>query len=384
MISWILAAAVVLSAVLLLCLLVNLAVIPRLSGSRPPATRFGRVSLVVPGRNEEREVGHAVASLLAQDYPDFEVIFVNDRSTDRTSEILAALPDPRGRLRVLDGADPPPGWLGKPHALWQGARLATGDLLLFVDADVHYHPSTVSEAVSALENFGADLLCILPRFEAEGFWENVLMPNVPASFFLGLGFLANWDRPRWLAAGGGAGNLIQRRVYNALGGHEALKDSVVDDVRLAFASKRRGFRTRVVRAENRASVRMYRGFREVWDGFTKNTSYIFQGAVGVLLLFLAYLLVFLAVGPFLVLLAALAGAPFHPADIRLAGAATGILILARLVLAASLGDPLWPALTHPFMSAVWAGIIGRSFFYRIVRRRLSWRGRDFDARGARF
>jgi chlorobactene glucosyltransferase len=343
-----------------------------------------RVSIIVPARNEERDIGAAVGSLLAQDYPGFEVIVVNDRSTDRTGEILAAMEDPARRLRVVEGSEPPVGWLGKPHALWVGAREAGGDLLLFVDADVHYHPEALADAVATMGALGADFLCLLPRVEGRGFWENVLMPYVIGSFFMGTGFLANCDWPRWFAVGGGAGNLIRREAYERLGGHEALKDSVVDDVRLAFRARGAGFRTRVVRAEDRVRVRMYRGFQEVWNGFSKNTAYVFNGAVGVLLLLMTAILVVSAVVPPAVLVAAAVGFSIVPGDLGLAAGGFMLLLAARVLVAAALGDPVWPALFHPLMAVVWTGMIGRSLYCRIVRRTLTWRGREFDARAARF
>ena len=380
----ILLAALVCWAVSFVNVLITLAVTPRLSRFSAPEGPLPRVSMIVPARDEERAIGTAVGSLLAQDYPDYEVIVVNDRSIDRTGEILASLPDPAKRMRVLAGSDPPRGWLGKPHALWLGAGQATGELLLFVDADVHYRPQTLTEAVAAMQALKADFLCLLPRLEGKGFWENVLMPNVIGSFFLGPGYLANSDWPRWFAVGGGAGNFIRRDVYERLGGHEALKDSVVDDVRLAFAARGAGFRTRGVRAEDRISVRMYRGFREIWNGFSKNTAYIYNGLAGVLLLLMTAVMIVTPVVPPALLLAAAFSAPIPGNDVALAAASTAFLLAARLVLAAALGDPLWPSLTHPFMAAVWAGMIGRSLYYRIVRRTLSWRGREFDARAARF
>jgi chlorobactene glucosyltransferase len=379
-----LAAALVFWVASLLIVVLTLSTTPRLTRSLPAGLVFPRLSIIVPARNEERQIGRAVSSFLAQDYPDYEVIVVNDRSTDRTGAILASLPDPARRLRIIEGAPVPPGWLGKPHALAQGARAAAGDFLLFVDADVVYHHRTLREAVATLEALHADFLCIGPRMESRGFWENVLMPYVMWAFFAGPGFLANRDRPNLFAAGGGAGNLIRRKAYEAIGGHERLKDSVVDDVRLAFAARAAGFRTRAVRAEDRVSVRMYEGFREVCDGFTKNIAYCFEGLLGLLLALVTAATIVFAVAPPAVLLAAALGIPVAPGDLALAGAATTLMFVTRLLLAAFLGDPLWPSLTHPLMVLVWAGIIGRSLYYRIVRRRLSWRGREFDARAARF
>jgi chlorobactene glucosyltransferase len=236
--------------------------------------------------------------------------------------------------------------------------------------------------VAFLEERRADFLSLLPRMEAEGFWENVLMPYILGAFFAGPGLLANLDRPRWFAAGGGAGNMIRRSVYEAIGGHEALKASVVDDVALAFLVKRNGLRARTVRAEDRVAVRMYRGFGEVWEGFGKNVAYMFQGLTGALLLLIAAFWFAVNIVPPAVLLAVLMGV--KGLDVALAAWGTALPIVARLALAASLGDPLWPSFTHPIMAAVWAGITCRSLFQRVVLRRLTWRGREFDARVARF
>jgi hypothetical protein len=178
--------------------------------------------------------------------------------------------------------------------------------------------------------------------------------------------------------------LIRRSAYEAIGGHEALKASVIDDVALAVRTKLSGFRTCAARAEDRVTVRMYHGFREVCAGFTKNVAYAYQGWPGAILFLVtaAWFVFSLAPPAFLVL--AFAGVPAAPRDIALAAAGTALPILARLVLAAAVGDPLWPSFTHPIMAAVWAAITCRSFYQRVVRKRLTWRGREFDARGARF
>lgn len=385
MLHAILLAAVCFGAFLLLVLLpVNFAATPRLSRSSGRATRQPRVSIVIPARDEEESVEQAVRSQLAQAYPDFEVIVVEDRSRDRTGEILARLATEDSRLTVLAGSEPPAGWIGKPHALHRGASAATGELLLFADADVVYDPRALAEAVAYLESRSVALVCLLPRMEAKGFWENVLMPYVEGAYFGGLGFLANCDRPRLLAGGGGAGNLVRREVYEAVGGHAALRNSVIDDVHLAWNAKLAGFRTRVVRAEDRVRVRMYRGLSGVVNGFTKNMAYALNGLMGVALFALTAAITVLWVVPPLVLVAGLAGVPIERADLLLAAAGFALPVAARLVAAAALGDAAWPSLTHPIMAAGWGFIICRSLYQRFVRRRLVWRGREFDARRAGF
>jgi chlorobactene glucosyltransferase len=148
--------------------------------------------------------------------------------------------------------------------------------------------------------------------------------------------------------------------------------------------KRTGYRTRVARAEDRVSVRMYRGFREIWEGFTKNLAYAFGGVLGVFLVGVTILTVLVAIVPVAVLFAALAGASVPSSQVWLAGIAYGLVVVARAAMARAMGNRVWPAWMHPLTAAVWTAIIGRSFYERIVRRRLTWRGREFDARGARF
>jgi hypothetical protein len=159
---------------------------------------------------------------------------------------------------------------------------------------------------------------------------------------------------------------------------------VVDDVHLALRAKRAGFRTRAVRAEDRVSVRMYRGLSEVVNGFTKNIAYALQGFLGAVLFALTAVITLFWVVPPLALAAALLGAPVERQDGLIAAAGFALVVAARFAAAAALNDKLWPAVTHPIMAAIWGFIICRSLYHRIIRRRLVWRGREFDARAARF
>ena len=364
---------------------INVWKMPRLSRPRrPDPPIWPRVSVVIPARNEERGIEAGVRSQLAQEYPDFEVLVVDDRSTDGTRAILDSLAQQEPRLRIVTGVEPPESWLGKPHALHQGAAAANGELLLFADADVRYEPMALAEAVRLLEAERLDFLSVFPAFEMRGFWENVLLPNIPISYFFGLGFLANADRHRWMAAGGGAGNLVRRAAYAAVGGHASIRASVIDDIRLAMLVKRGGFRCRIALADDRVRVRMYRGFREVWNGFTKNVSFIFAGGFGLVFLLGTALMLVAALAPAAALVAWAAGLPIPPGDVRLAAAGFLLVILLRALLAAVLDYPQWTAWTQPLMTAVWGGLIARSLYWRFVRRELRWRERRYDAQQAKF
>jgi chlorobactene glucosyltransferase len=338
------------------------------------APREPLVSVIIPARNEERVIERTVRAFLAQTYSALEVIVVNDRSSDGTSEILRSIEDER--LVVVDGEEPPGGWLGKPWALHEGSLRARGELLLFVDADVIYAPEGVRAAVARQLESGVALSSMLPHFEMHGLWEHAAMPQLAIVVFSFLPtWLANRTRRGVLAIGGGPGNLISRGTYDAVGGHEALRDAVVDDVALSRLVRRKlRLRTEAVRADDLVSLRMYHGLGEIVDGFTKNFFFVLGRS------YIAGLV------------SIVAGFVFHllPYGMALTGdlfaIATVVLItLTRVVLFTSLRYSLAAAIfLHPLMLAVWAYISVRSMWYTGVRRRLLWRGRMYDARESRF
>lgn len=367
-------AAIVLATWLLALVrtIVNLALIPRL---RPEGQASDQplVSVVIPARDEARIIERTVRAFLAQTYPRLEIVVVNDRSTDGTGEIVRAISD--DRLMIVDGEEPPPGWLGKPWALHQGSRLARGELLLFVDADVVYAPAAVQAAVAHRELRRTSLLSLLPYFEMHGFGENAAMPMMAMTCF---SFMPAWfsNRTRFaaLAIGGGTGNLVGREVYEASGGHEALKDSVVDDVALARQVRRSGRATEIVRADDLVALRMYHGLAEVVEGFTKNAFAVFGRNYVVGVLIAAGCIIF-HILPFAL---ALAGD-------RISMASVVVIIVTRVILFRSLRYRLDNALLlHPVMAAIWLWIFLRSMWLTGIRRKLLWRGRTYDARRTRF
>ncbi len=327
--------------------------------------------MIIPARDEERTIERTVRAFLAQTYPDLEIIVVNDRSVDRTGEILAQFQ----KIAVVDNEEPPPGWLGKPWALHQGSRRATGELLLFVDADVLYEPDAIASAVAQMETSGVSLVSLFPHLEMHGFWEHIVMPNLAvfAFTFLPL-WLVNRTRIPLLAVGGGPGNLVRREDYDAVGGHESLRNAVVDDVALARLMRRSGRRTEAVRAERHVRVRMYHGLGEIVRGFTKNAFAVFSYNYLVAVLFLGLAVVFHLL-PF-----ALAVTGNAVAIVTVA-----IIALTRAVLFAALGYRFDNALLgHPLMIGTWCWILLRSVWITGVRRQLHWRGRTYDAGRTKF
>jgi chlorobactene glucosyltransferase len=381
-----LAFSLVVLAVWALCGLftvINLLIFHRLPSLDPPGAResWPRVSLVIPARNEERAIGPTLDAALGQDYPHFEVIVVDDCSTDRTPvEIAARAGDPR--LRPLTGTPPPPGWLGKPHALATGTALARGEFLLFIDADVRLAPETLRHAVGHCLRQGLDHLALFPHFVRKGFWEEALMPILAVTGLIYLpSFLAISRRLRRLALGGGAFNLVRESAYSAVGGHRKLANSVVDDVRLAMEVKRAGYASTMRLGNHLVSLRMYHGRRELVEGFTKNTHavvpaslrrYWIVAGLGVLVGSVLQLAPFF----WLVWLALFPGEAFSSAG-RTLFASFLILLATRFTVQARMGYPLWPVLAHPLMVLVSAEIQLRSLLMAHRDRVVRWREREY-------
>jgi glycosyltransferase involved in cell wall biosynthesis len=234
-----------------------------------------RVSIIVPARNEEQDVEQSLTRLLELDYDNYEVIAVNDRSTDRTGEIMERVAANRsagttGRLRVIHHQELPPGWLGKTHAMWTATNQATGDWLLFTDADVLFKPDSLRRAVSYAEAERADHLVLFPQMIMKRPGEYMMIAFFQTMFVFG-------HRP-WKVAdpkskdhmGVGAFNLIRRSVYNAIGTYEALRMEVLDDMKLGKVVKNAGFAQRNVFGGDLISIRWARGARGVVNNLTKN------------------------------------------------------------------------------------------------------------------
>jgi chlorobactene glucosyltransferase len=229
------------------------------------------VSVLVPARNEQHRIlADCMRSILAQDYERFEVIAVNDRSTDGTGAILEALAIGENRLRVVEGAEPPAGWLGKPYAMQQAFNQARGEWILATDADMIFDKAALRTALNRTLKGKGDAITLIPHFEASSFWERVMIPTW-AWVLLMFTLFYRISNPKSKGAVGIGGFFLMRRtVLERVGGYEALKDEVMEDVRLAEMIKRSGARLFTEYAPNLLSTRMYRDFGEMWECSTKN------------------------------------------------------------------------------------------------------------------
>ncbi|MGH9395280.1 MAG: glycosyltransferase [Terriglobia bacterium] len=227
------------------------------------------VSVIIPARNEELNIEAVVRSLAPQS-EICEIIVVDDQSQDHTAEILAGLAREFVTLRVLRLGSLPSGWLGKPHAAAEGAKLAEGEWLLFTDADTRHKPGSLASLLKRAESSGAAMLSISPGQRMETWWEKSVIPLV----YLQLAVLFRFEEvndPQFAAAAAnGQYILIRRSIYDAVGGFEAVRGEILEDVELAKRVKSTGATLLFLPGAGWVETRMYRTFGEMWRGWTKN------------------------------------------------------------------------------------------------------------------
>ena len=236
----------------------------------PPPQDPPLISICIPARNEERNIRACVESVLKQNFPTFEVIVLDDRSTDATPGILRELSDQNKKLKVIHGSDLPAGWAGKPHALYQASAVARGEWLCFIDADTFLSSETLSSCYAKAVETKADMFTIMTFQVLETFWEKTVMPLVMTALSVGFSPRKVNDPKTKDAIANGQFILIKRLVYDAIGGHESVKGSIVEDKAISERVKWNGHRLIVADGREAAKTRMYTSLPEMWEGWTKN------------------------------------------------------------------------------------------------------------------
>jgi len=324
------------------------------------------VSIIFAARDEAEKLPAAIATLLAQDYPRFEVVAVNDRSADTTPAILHELEPSNPNLIVVDIEALPPGWLGKPHALVEGFKKSHGDWIVFTDADVHFAPDVLKRSIALATERSLDHLTLLTAVEMRGFWETT------AISYFGLGFV--FGNEPWLASdprstryvGIGAFQMVRRSTYEKSGGHARLRMEVIEDMKLGKLMKMASGRSEVAVAQDMVRVRWHSGVQNVIRGVTKNmfaaVHYNPFFAVGAMLLS-----ILMSVFPFL-------GVAFASGWARVfAGIATGTIVLIHAAMIWSTdASPLY-GLTHPLGALLFCWMISRSAIVTLRHGGVVWR-----------
>lgn len=264
----------------------NILIFPRLRpGDTAPETARPLVSLMVPARNEATVIGETVRQLVAQDYPHVEVIVLDDHSDDGTGELARAAAPGDERLHVMAGQPLPAGWMGKNWACHQMMQAARGDILVFTDADVRWSPDALSALVADIERTGADLYTVWPTQHTQTWAERLTVPLMAVVVLGYLPVIGAHYLP-WSVFGAANGQCMawRRVAYMQVGGHEAVRDNVLEDVTLARMVKKAGLRLRMADGNRLVSCRMYDGWPSVRDGYAKNILAGYGGWVPALLL----------------------------------------------------------------------------------------------------
>ena len=363
-------------------LLWNLRALPELP-RQGAQTDHPFVSVLVPARNEAHNIERCISSLLGQNYPNFEVVVLNDASTDRTLELLESLrqADTSSRLRIIHGAPLPENWHGKAWACDQLGREAAGDMLLFTDADTSHAPECLSRAVAAMQESGADMLSMMPHQELKSFWERLIVPLI---YFILLCYLpvklVYAMASPVLCFANGQFILFRRKMYSMIGGHGAVSSDLVEDVWLCKAVKKKGGKVASYNGMETVSCRMYRNLSEVWDGFSKN---LFAGlgynAAGLLVLMLITVLVYIA--PYGFVITSVATGNYSTVYFLLPLLQISIALLCRLLIAGRFSQPLSGALLHVFSQMALLGIAANSFYLVTFGKGSPWKGRRYNFSG---
>ncbi len=335
------------------------------------------ITVCVPARNEERDIRTCLTSLLRQNYPHFEVICVNDHSTDETGAIIQSLAGKFPNLRYIDGQTLPADWLGKPFALHQAVQHARGDYLIFTDADPVFQPNALTTAVYAMAARDLDMLTLMPGTKFGSFWERAVQPVI-------FGFIAALSRFKKInsldhtaAMGFGAFIMVKKDVYEQIGGHEGVKGEVLEDVMLAKRAKRAGFKLLAADAKAIFSIRMYHSLKEIWTGWRKNIFIAMKKSIVRTLYHICVVLGFL-VTPTLVLFWNI----LEGTGILWTGFAL-LSLLMTLTASVHLCDELRlqrrNAFLFPLGAFMMSAIMVNSMFQVLVKRQTVWRGRKYSA-----
>ena len=345
----------------------GMARLPRLDEAPQPDGEYPSVSILVAARDEARELPVALASLLAQDYPDYEVIAVNDRSRDATPQILDDLSRTDDRLQVIHLSDLPPGWLGKPHALTRAYQNSSSRWLLFTDADVHFAPDLLRRSVGLVLANGWDHLTLVPLAELKGFWETTAVSYWMGSFVQAF---KPWRIARQGSkdyVGVGAFQLLRRSAYEEVGTHRRLALEVVEDVKLGKLVKLGGFASGFALAGERLRIRWVEGLGIYLRNLTKNMFAACRFSI-------SYVLFVVTLSLFVTLLP-IAGVVLASGSARyLAGISVLAAVLAHMGNGVRLSrvSPLY-ALTYPLGALLLVVVLLRSMVVTLWQGGVVWR-----------
>jgi glycosyltransferase involved in cell wall biosynthesis len=340
------------------------------------------LTIIVPARNEEDCLASCLQSLVSQSEElfklgsDWELIVVDDQSTDRTAEIARSF----SGVTVLQADKLEPGWTGKNNAVWTAARRARGRWLLFTDADTIHEQGNLHRAMHEAEKHKAGLLSYSPRQIVSGLWQRSLMPLVFCELALAYRPALVSDPNTRIAAANGQFLLVAREAYRRIGGHASVAEKVLEDVELAFLAKRRKVGLRFRYAADAVSTRMYRSTSAMIEGWTKNLALLFDNTL-TLAVWRAIDFALLVVLPLLAVEFWNARIFAHSAQWLVAGWVLALLWVRNLFRfygrVAKSNFPFLDCALAPLGLPLFVALLYRSWFQHRILKRVSWKGRSY-------
>jgi chlorobactene glucosyltransferase len=352
---------------LLLFMIKSLVQSPRLEGINNIKNNFPRVSIIVPARNEEKYIRKCVDSLLKQDYPDFEIILVNDESSDKTLEIMKEYKKSNSKIKVLNVNQPGDDWIGKNWACYQGYLKSTGKLLLFTDADSYHSEITLSLSVQNINHYRLDALTVMPRLICNDFYTQVTLPILTTFLHTRFSPLKVNNAKSKLGYFFGSYFIIKRKTYEKVGSHAAVKHEIIEDGALGKKVKEENFKIKMLRGESYVEAIWARNSSELFKAIDRLIIPLFkEHRVKSTLLSIA--LFFLLIFPFVMFFLSLTLLGIHPnafdfVVLLLTGSTLLILVLTNLI---QLSSTLLSKKIYSLGGIVGATIIVSRFFWRLL------------------
>ena len=355
---------------------VNMIYLIRIYPIKEELVAYPYISVCVPARNEERDVKNCVESLLNQDYPNFEVIVVDDNSNDNTAKIICSMTEQYSNLIFVDGAQLASGWTGKPYALHQAYQRSRGQYLLFTDADLRYQSHALKTAIHTMICKDIDLLTLMPAAIFGSFWERVVQPVI-------FGFIAALTNFKKVnsesdqnAMGFGAFLLFKKEAYQKIGGHLSVANEVLEDITIAKKAKLSGLSILVADGRNLFSIRMYHSMKEIWVGWRKNFFLAMKSSIFRASYYMVMVLCFLLT-PYIVVMCNLwVGVGSVWVGVSLLGLA--LSLVTGLGLCHELGLERKNVFLFPLGAIVMVVIMLSSMVQSLLLRRTEWRGRVYE------
>lgn len=346
--------------------LFNFFTAPRIARA-PKLQSTPKVSILIPARNEAQNIGTCLAGLLKQDYPNFEIIVLNDHSEDSTLQIIQEYQKKDNQIQFINGQDLPAGWLGKNWACHQLSQAATGDLFIFTDADNRHASFAVKNTVAHIQNLKLGLISAFPQQWTVTLAEKMIVPIMDIFVYGTLPLWATYYLPfPSMAAANGQWIAFTRDAYQQLGGHETVKNELVEDTFLARLAKKKKIKTLTTAGTDAVFSRMYQNANEVWHGFSKNF-YGLAGYKNIVFFGIIFSMLIAFVSPYVLWIIS---------SVRtLAIVAIGMNLSVRILISIKYKHPFWVSiLLHP-ISMLYAVFIGLNSFWSINRGTIRWKGR---------